>query len=64
MDPTTLARISGEIQINQENCQDVLSASNMLGLSDVVQACCDFLQKELHPSNCVGESVYSDVSFI
>ncbi|CAN8009876.1 unnamed protein product [Ixodes pacificus] len=44
----------GEIQINQENCQDVLSASNMLGLSDVVQACCDFLQKELHPSNCVG----------
>ncbi|KAG0442862.1 hypothetical protein HPB47_015542 [Ixodes persulcatus] len=46
----------GEIQINQENCQDVLSASNMLGLSEVVQACCDFLQKELHPSNCVGRS--------
>lgn len=44
----------GEIHINQENCQDILSASNMLGLSDVVQACCEFLHKELHPSNCVG----------
>lgn len=44
----------GELHITQENCQDLLSAANMLGLSDVVQGCCDFLQRELHPSNCVG----------
>ncbi|XP_064476473.1 actin-binding protein IPP-like [Ornithodoros turicata] len=44
----------GEIHITQENCQDLLSPANMLGLSDVVQACCDYLQRELHPSNCVG----------
>lgn len=45
---------SGEILITRENCQDLLAASNMFRLTDIVQACCDFLQRELHPSNCVG----------
>lgn len=45
---------TGEILITRENCQDLLAASNMFRLTDVVQACCDFLQRELHPSNCVG----------
>lgn len=45
---------TGEILITRDNCQDLLAASNILLLTDVLQACCDFLQRELHPSNCVG----------
>lgn len=45
---------TGEILITRDNCQDLLAASNMFRLVDVVQACCDFLHRELHPSNCVG----------
>ncbi|XP_050041918.1 actin-binding protein IPP-like [Dermacentor andersoni] len=45
---------TGEILITRDNCQDLLAAANMFRLADVVQACCDFLQRELHPSNCVG----------
>ncbi|KAL3201787.1 hypothetical protein MRX96_042805 [Rhipicephalus microplus] len=45
---------AGEILITRDNCQDLLAAANMFRLADVVQACCDFLQRELHPSNCVG----------
>ena len=47
---------AGDIEVTESNCQDMLMASDMLGLSDVVDACCTFLKQQLHPSNCVGQS--------
>ena len=34
--------------------QILLPASNLLQLGDVRDACCDFLQSHLHPTNCLG----------
>lgn len=45
---------SGEVKITQENVQELLAASNMLELSEIISACCDFLRKELHPTNSIG----------
>ncbi|XP_076353062.1 actin-binding protein IPP-like [Tachypleus tridentatus] len=52
---------SGEIKIIQENVQDLLAAANMLEIPQVVSACCSFLQKELHPSNCVGICQFAEL---
>ncbi len=46
--------ISGEVQLDEDTCQDLLAAADMLGLSDVLEACCGFLEGQLHPSNCIG----------
>ena len=32
----------------------------MLQLSEVVEACCNFLMKQLHPSNCIGIRQFAD----
>ena len=34
--------------------QILLPASNLLQLGDVRDACCEFLQSHLHPTNCLG----------
>lgn len=34
--------------------QELLAAADMIQLLDVVEACCDFLCRELHPSNALG----------
>uniref|UniRef100_A0A673CCS3 Kelch-like family member 5 n=1 Tax=Sphaeramia orbicularis TaxID=375764 RepID=A0A673CCS3_9TELE len=38
----------------EDTIESLLSASCLLQLSSVVQACCSFLMKQLHPSNCLG----------
>ncbi|XP_077981715.1 actin-binding protein IPP-like [Glandiceps talaboti] len=45
---------TGEIDVNPTNVQELLAAADMLELKEVVEACCTFLQSQLHPSNCVG----------
>ncbi|KAJ8039957.1 Kelch-like protein 5 [Holothuria leucospilota] len=32
----------------------------MFKISEVVDACCDFLKKELHPRNCIGVMELAD----
>ena len=34
--------------------QSLLPAANLLQLGDVRDACCEFLQSQLHPTNCLG----------
>lgn len=41
--------------------QVLLPAASLLQLMDVRQACCDFLQSQLHPSNCLGIRAFADV---
>ncbi|XP_071575153.1 LOW QUALITY PROTEIN: ring canal kelch homolog [Temnothorax nylanderi] len=45
---------SAEVHVTEDNVQVLLPAANLLQLTDVRDACCDFLQAQLHPSNCLG----------
>ncbi|KAL4082849.1 hypothetical protein QTP88_029505 [Uroleucon formosanum] len=52
---------SGEIMINKNNVKDLLTAANLLLLNDVSEACCAFLLKRLHPTNCLGIKAFADL---
>jgi kelch-like protein 1/4/5 len=40
--------------------ENLLSTACLLQLSEVVEACCSFLMKQLHPSNCIGIRQFAD----
>ncbi|XP_071646090.1 kelch-like protein 3 [Temnothorax longispinosus] len=42
-------------------CKVLLPAANLLQLMDVRDACSDFLQAQLHPSNCLGIRAFADL---
>ncbi|KAI4455983.1 kelch protein [Holotrichia oblita] len=52
---------TSEVQVTEENVQVLLPAANLLQLTDVRDACCDFLQAQLHPSNCLGIRAFADL---
>lgn len=52
---------TSEIRITEDNVQMLLPAANILQLSEVRDACCDFLQLQLHPSNCLGIRAFADL---
>jgi hypothetical protein len=45
---------TGEITITEENVQVLLPVSSLLQIQSVREACCKFLLRQLHPSNCLG----------
>lgn len=45
---------SSEVEVTEENVQTLLPAANLMQLSDVKEACCEFLLNQLHPTNCLG----------
>ncbi|KAJ8000474.1 hypothetical protein DPEC_G00180490 [Dallia pectoralis] len=51
---------TGRVELREETIECVLSASCLLQLSAVVQACCNFLIRQLHPSNCLGIRSYAE----
>ncbi|EGI68861.1 Ring canal kelch-like protein [Acromyrmex echinatior] len=52
---------SAEVHVTEDNVQVLLPAANLLQLTDVRDACCDFLQAQLHPSNCLGIRAFADL---
>lgn len=59
VDPTALKQLidytyTGEITITEDNVQVLLPASSLLQIQSVREACCKFLLRQLHPSNCLG----------
>ena len=57
--PWTLRRVidyayTGKLEITVDNAQDMLAAGSLFQLQDIIDACCEFLSKHLHPSNCLG----------
>lgn len=44
----------GKIRVNETNVQALLKAAAILQVTKVVKMCSDFLQKQIHPSNCLG----------
>ncbi|KAL1464852.1 hypothetical protein WDU94_004463 [Cyamophila willieti] len=51
---------TGEITITEENVQVLLPASSLLQMASVREACCKFLMRQLHPSNCLGIRSFAD----
>ncbi|GFG36854.1 hypothetical protein Cfor_08667 [Coptotermes formosanus] len=51
---------TGEILITEDNVQVLLPASSLLQISSVREACCKFLMRQLHPSNCLGIRSFAD----
>lgn len=39
----------------------LLTAANLLQLTDVRDACCDYLQTQLDPTNCLGIRDFADM---
>ena len=52
---------TGKIVVNSSNVQELLAAAKLLQLHTVVERCCEFLIKELTPSNCLGILLFSNV---
>ena len=52
-----VVHVVGEIFLNQENCQEVMVAADMFNLSELVTFCAEYLQKQLHPTNCIGKHI-------
>ncbi|KAK0046000.1 kelch-like protein 5, partial [Biomphalaria glabrata] len=51
---------TGQIQLKEENVENLLATACLLQMSEVVEACCSFLMKQLHPSNCIGIRQFAD----
>lgn len=41
--------------------QSLLPAANLLQLNYVREVCCEFLESQLHPSNCLGIRAFADL---
>lgn len=59
IDPTAVDLLieyayTGEITITPDNVQVLLPGSSLLQIQEVREACCRFLMKQLHPTNCLG----------
>ncbi|KAL4088538.1 hypothetical protein QTP88_023632 [Uroleucon formosanum] len=52
---------SGDIIVTKKNVQVLLAAASILQLQEVKEACCDFLQSQLCPTNCIGINSIADL---
>lgn len=50
-----------EFEINEDNVQEILDASNMLQLTSLTSSCCKFLKKKLNEKNVIGIYRLADV---
>lgn len=52
--------IAGVLELKEETIESLLAAACLLQLPQVIQVCCNFLMKQLHPSNCLGIRSFAD----
>jgi kelch-like protein 20 len=65
IDFTTLTALidfcyTSKIVIEESNVQTILPAACLLQLHEIQDVCCDFLKKQLDPSNCLGIRAFAD----
>ncbi|KAG7201661.1 hypothetical protein KM043_004391 [Ampulex compressa] len=51
---------TGCIELREDSVETLLATACLLQLNPVVKACCHFLRKQLHPSNCLGIRMFAD----
>ncbi|XP_013781299.2 kelch-like protein 17 [Limulus polyphemus] len=54
---------TGEVLITEDNVQALLPAASLLQVASVREACCRFLFRQLHPSNCLGIRSFADAHY-
>lgn len=64
--PWTFKRIidyvyTGRLEISTDNAQEMLTAGCRFQYPAIVDACCNFLKRQLHPSNCLGIQYFSQI---
>lgn len=52
---------TGTIDLLEDNVETLLATASLLQLNSIVEACCQFLIKQLHPSNCLGIRRFADI---
>lgn len=52
---------TGHIEVNQSNVLYILPAANLLQLKRVEERCCQFLESQLQPYNCIGISHFAEM---
>lgn len=67
INPTILASLvefayTGEIGINVDNVQEVLSAASLLQIRQVQDVCCSFLKQQLDANNCLGIKNFAEAN--
>lgn len=45
---------TGNVQVTEVTVCQLLPAATMLQIPQVIEACCDFLDKQLDPTNAIG----------
>lgn len=51
---------TGTIELREETVETLLSTACLLQITSVVTACCNFLARQLHPSNCLGFALFAE----
>ncbi|XP_063169680.1 kelch-like protein 4 [Candoia aspera] len=51
---------TGILELKEDTVESLLAAACLLQLSQVIEVCCNFLMKQLHPSNCLGIRSFGD----
>ncbi|XP_071650413.1 kelch-like protein 5 [Temnothorax longispinosus] len=51
---------TGCIELHEDSVESLLTTACLLQLNPVIKACCQFLVKQLHPSNCLGIWMFAD----
>ena len=49
------------IVVEESNVQTLLPAACLLQLTEIQEVCCEFLKRQLDPSNCLGIRAFADV---
>lgn len=63
--PTAMGRLisfmyTGRIRVTENTVCQLLPAATMFQVVNVMQACCDFLDRQLHPSNAIGIANFAE----
>ena len=48
------------IVVEESNVQTLLPAACLLQLTEIQEVCCEFLKRQLDPSNCLGIRAFAD----
>ncbi|XP_071629827.1 kelch-like protein 1 [Temnothorax longispinosus] len=51
---------TGCVELQEDSVETLLATACLLQLNPVIKACCQFLVKQLHPSNCLGIRMFAD----